>query len=718
MTNQTYESIINSLDNKELKQAFNLLQSAINQMELYALSDTLTEIQSTYINMLRYRMQGIEDPMQTQIYHQIITSLYAMTDKLRQDKLTADSSILYYSQKRTLNLRKTTLISAQKELAMHKGINRKGYEEAISLLFNIVWTHEAFNPNDTETLHQIIAENSETDTIACQVASALTLGLQEAFDIEKLLFLFSLVHSSSSEVRIRALIGIVITLYNYKNRITYYPQISTQLDLIKSISTIDSLLETISLRMIIAMETEKITQKMQTEILPEMMKMNPKLNKKINLDDVSMEQLSEGMNPEWRDKLDQSPLGKKLMEMGELQKEGADLMHSSFIHLKFFPFFREISNWFLPFSKEHSAVAAYLKNNSEASAIDIMASSSAMCNSDKFSLYLSMASFPNRKNIEEQFDEEATEMLKQKKAELETHKTKETELIGQYIQDLYRFYKLFASHKDFQDIFATDASYHCFHSLSIFNSYLANTGGLSNIAELYLQKGYYKEALDIYETQTENAEYLAITFQKIGYCRQMIQRYTEALEAYQHADILNPDNKWLLKHMALCYRSLKETQKALEYYLRYETLAPENLSNTLSIGHCYLELKNYAEALKYYFKVDYLKPSGKTWRAIAWCSFLAKRFDQAQSYYEKICEHSPKANDWLNAGHTQWAIHNAKEAQKCYLACLNMMDNDFNAFAKLFYQDKEDLMNAGITSDELPLMIDELQYTIERGNEL
>ena len=68
-------------------------------------------------------------------------------------------------------------------------------------------------------------------------------------------------------------------------------------------------------------------------------------------------------------------------------------------------------------------------------------------------------------------------------------------------------------------------------------------------------------------------------------------------------------------------------------------MKPDNLSIEMNIGHCYFEQENYDEALKYYFKVDYLDPkSTKAWRAIAWCSFLAGKQEQARRYYEKNTE--------------------------------------------------------------------------------
>ena len=51
-----------------------------------------------------------------------------------------------------------------------------------------------------------------------------------------------------------------------------------------------------------------------------------------------------------------------------------------------------------------------------------------------------------------------------------------------------------------------------------------------------------------------------------------------ALEAYLHADLINPDSKWVIRRIAGCYRTLKQPEEALKYYHRYEAFNPDDLS--------------------------------------------------------------------------------------------------------------------------------------------
>ena len=390
-------------------------------------------------------------------------------------------------------------------------------------------------------------------------------------------------------------------------------------------------------------------------------------------------------------------------------------MHSTFVHLKNFPFFRELSNWLLPFTIEHSSFDDQFTpdNEAEKQMLDSMTLAAFMCNSDKYSLYFSIMQLPKeaRKMMMNQFDSQATEMIQQNKEELISKRGKQDTIIGQYIQDLYRFFKLYPGHLDFTDIFTMPFD---FHNLAILRPYISDKESLTTIAEYYLRKNYFSDALTIFSQLAETDQDSDILFQKIGHCKQMEGDLKGALEAYLHADLLNSESKWVIRRIAGCYRSLKQPEEALKYYRRYEALNPDNLSVQISIGHCHLELKDYNEALKCFFKVDYLDgKSHKAWRPIAWCSFLTGKYDQARNYYKKILDNQPNAQDLLNAGHTEWALQNIKGALSYYQQAVQMENGNFIKFQEQFNQDVADLLIAGIEEAEVALMLDQLRYKME-----
>ena len=154
------------------------------------------------------------------------------------------------------------------------------------------------------------------------------------------------------------------------------------------------------------------------------------------------------MNPDWEDAFEKSGLGDKLREMNELQLEGADVYMSTFAALKNYPFFREVHNWFYPFSKQQSNVLKAMKQagNQGGSLLDLILQSGFFSNSDKYSLFFTIHQLP-----QSQQDMMLSQLNEQQVAELAEKSNVETmkkfnerpgTVSNQYLHDLYRFFKL------------------------------------------------------------------------------------------------------------------------------------------------------------------------------------------------------------------------------------------------------------------------------------
>lgn len=698
-----------ALDRGALKTAFDTLQGLIAGSQTYTYQNKLDELQETYQYMLRYYIEGSGDPMQEQIYAGIRTQTYELTDRLRHELLADISPATYYAVRRTLMLQPVETGTLLKQTPFYAEAGEtESYEASVNRLFGHLWTTAFLSQEIVVAVREALADAHYPSAAGSQIVSALWLGLQETFDKEKLLLLFDAASSTSDEtIRIRALIAICLTLYTYRRRIAFYPEMERRLGLLAEAPDFKRLLLTIILRFILTRETEKVSHKLQEEIIPEMMRLRPKINPGASWSDLITELSGDEMNPEWKS----DKLSKWLEEYTEMQEEGIDVMHSTFIHLKHFPFFREIGHWFLPFSTEHSALKDEV--NTGVGTLDTLLQASFMCDSDKYSLYFSLLQIPesHRKMILHQLDGQINQMNEQQTRELKNRLTKAENIIGLYIQNLYRFYKLYPRHSDFDDIFNEKLD---FHHLAMLKPYVSDTETLSQIAEFYLRKGYFEDALTIYNSLIEQGAGDEMLYQKSGYCRQMTGDIQGALRDYLRSEMLNPESQWLIRRIAGCYRTLKQPEEALKFFLRYDQREPDNLSILMNIGHCYLEQKNYHEALKYYFKVDYISPdNGKAQRAVAWCSFLIGKYDQARNYYRKIIDgQQPQAQDFLNAGHTEWAVQNMKGALERYKQSV-VAAGDFKAFQELLKEDIPDLIRAGIKPSEMPLLMDQLRYSLE-----
>ncbi|MFA7085019.1 MAG: hypothetical protein WC141_10890, partial [Arcobacteraceae bacterium] len=118
----------------------------------------------------------------------------------------------------------------------------------------------------------------------------------------------------------------------------------------------------------------------------------------------------------------------------------------------------------------------------------------------------------------------------------------------------------------------------------------------------------------------------------------------------------------------------------------------------------------YETALNYYFKVELLNSSNtRAWRSIAWCAFLSRKFDVAQSYYARILEQKPNAHDYLNAGHVQLCLGNSGETVNLYRPSQELAGS-FENFRELLTEDEDELQEAGVEPNILPIILDGMRY--------
>ena len=92
-------------------------------------------------------------------------------------------------------------------------------------------------------------------------------------------------------------------------------------------------------------------------------------------------------------------------------------------------------------------------------------------------------------------------------------------------------------------------------------------------------------------------------------------------------------------------------------------------------------------------------------RALAWCSLLAGKYEQAERYYQKLLHSAPTFGDTLNAGHTLWLSGRPGEAVEYYAKALALEKKEFVPM-DLFDADSEMLSERGLRKADQALMLD------------
>lgn len=727
-----YAAITDNIAQRRLKPAFDLTGILISENSLGMYADEYRSLQETYHYMLKYTMEGFRDPERQKIYRKLIVSLFELADKVFEAIRLKYSPEAVYERKRTFRdryiaslaaytadledfyLRDDSLIPGDDETSLAAA---REHQEKMRRLFYNLWFTDNLTPADGEVLRNFIVSPVVPVHYKSFIVTGLMLSLQRFFDAGKFGLLFDAYNNGEIEVNQRALVALLINLYKYDERIPFYPDITGRLKLLNESGEFIDNVERIIVQFIRSKDTEKLQQRIRDEILPDMIKISPNLKDKINLDSLMGEGTAEDKNPDWEEIFRDAPgLMNKMEEFSELQMEGADVFMGSFSMLKSFPFYNEMSNWFMPFFSWNPEVAGVLDVNDTVNRkmMDAISNAPVLCNSDKYSFCFSIQSLPreNREFLAQGIDAEMSQMkeMEQDDAMVDPGKRKEF-ISNQYIQDLYRFYKLFPRRSDFEDPFNWRFDFH--NKAALGEILQEEPKVLRNIAEYYFAKNHYWEAAELFGRLAEQ-EQAGELYQKVAYCHQKLGDYEKALGGYLKADLYDINRLWNLKKIALCYRNLKQAGKALEYYREAEKLDSDSLNNQLNIGHCLLELDRFEEALKVYFKVEYLAPGNrKVWRPIAWCSFLSGKKEQAEKYLRMIIEDEPTRHDFMNMGHVQWSLGNRQEALDCYRKSISEQGFSEAAFLEVFGEDLPHLLAQGIDSEDVPFMLDQLRYFVE-----
>ncbi|MBF0575807.1 tetratricopeptide repeat protein [Dysgonomonas sp. GY617] len=732
----TYKKeVFEKLSKRQLKDAFELLTKLVVNTQDWHASEKLSELETNYKYMLHYPFEDTVDPQKDTIYNTILRTLYELTDDASDELLTIDSSNIFYERLRINTVRTPlTLSEIKKQLKdvteswaladlLEAGDIKQAKLRELSVkrertgseLFNYMFISARASEQDEAEYISFLNQEEVPVREKLLFISALTLNLFHRFDGRKLCVLMNACQSEENSIRLRAIVGLIIVLQMYDVRWQLYPECQFKLDALAEDETFRRSVLAVVKQLIRSRETEEISRKLTEEIIPEMMKFNSLAGKKLNMQDLMGETDFADKNPDWQKELENSGLANKLQEYSSLQMEGADVFHSTFSSLKNFPFFGELSNWFLPFDAQYSELQPLFSDKEGLNALlqTAVLNSSHMCNSDKYSFAFSLMQIPSsqRQMMAGRFGEESDQLKEmQKEAESLNSKVGEEIISNQYIQDLYRFFKLYPYKNNFFDIFKLRLNFYDKKSIS---PLISDHNSMLQIANYCFDKNFFSEALGIYQKLIDNGAFESDLWQKLGYCKQMLDDLKGALDAFLQAELLSPDNSWIIKRIAQVYKSLKDPQRALEYYQRAAQLNPNNLNLELNIGHCYLDLGEYDKALNCYFKIEVLdSKSSKSWRPIAWTAFLLRKFELAQQYYQQILADKPNVHDFLNAGHVELCLNHKKTALDFYLKAVRK-SSDFNQFVALFEEDAKELIAAGVDTSFFPFLLDELRYKLD-----
>lgn len=660
-----------------LYETFQRLDTLVQKAASYELAEETERARQTYSTMLRFMVNGMNDPNSQHIYNTLRQQAYTIADRanrlIRLNGQPEDKYSLTFKYLRKGNNLQNLLIFLD---TICEGITRLKREnetrdnkpphdldglyykhaDAASTLFEHVWTSGLWSKSDYETANAIISADAIFTYDKALLTSAVTLALLEMFDERKLLFLFDAYLQGDIEVSQRAVVGIVLVLRAYDERIGHFPKLASRLSLQLEDPLFSDNIYNVLLQLQYSKLTENISAKVREEFFPSMREKAKQFLKKRGSKEIDDYLTQNGENPEWHHLEMDEKDEKKLQQMAEMQMDGADVYMSTFSYLKGYPFFSQIAHWFAPYDPDHPAVRQLY--NSEASQLIPtlrLLRIIPLCNSDKYSYALTFAkAYEPTKNM---IRPEVFEALEEEEKELPdmdkmAERTKASTVSRNYIFDLYRFFNRYQYHQQFSNPFKQDLPAFSPTATACLTPLLDMKEAMLTLAEFFMRKEFYGNANELFLLlNPKEVEDDADIWQRIGFCEQRQNKFEEAFRHYTIAYSLKPNSRWTLKHLAQVTFQLGNYEQAEIYY---DMLLDDDGDNIKLISRkveCMIQQAHFDEALPLLYKATYLKEDDVQLKELlAWCLLQARKTEKSRSIYvNDLLPQSADVSTWMHA---------------------------------------------------------------------
>ncbi len=682
--NTKYNQILKAITNDKIALAMSYLKNIIFSDNDWEAQNRVEETEMLYKQMLTYDIKGVDDPNKAKTVHFLRSNLIKIAEDSIERINMRNSNTYIYQQKRLVKS-ESVLNAREKEIFINSDISKTftlEFQYELDAFFKRIAFSSSLSKENIHKIQHILQDDNIDNIIKVITISALMHCVLTQYNEDILTLLLESTQSENIHIKIRSELAIVFVLCEYGDRVKIDEHnYLTLLSLLDDKNIVDDL-EYIYTQLVRTYENKVLTQKITNEILPEMMKMKSDDIFKIGMDDDE----EDAFNPNWQEAIENSSLGEKLREFGELQLSGADVYAGTFVQMKTHSFFNSVSNWFLPFDQRNTAINQLFVQNAEL--LNVLARSSQLCNSDKYSFFLTMTAFPSSQI--DMLVGSMTEQMEQMKEEFSSDRWKQgsdenkQQIVRQYVQDLYRFYNYFPYRNDYNSPLKSTLR---FYKQDVFKELFKTPKARLRIAEYYFEKDCYEQALDLYE-ELENLIDTNVSFyQKMAYANLKCGRNKAAIKAFDTALQFEPNDLWTLKSLLKAYRNDGDLMSQCAVLENLCELQPNSLSIIKKLTNIYIETLKYADAEKLLYKLHYFEPSElATIRLLIHTLIQQKNFEKALTYivmiddYDKLSE-----TDYLNLIYLDFINGNVKTMLQVMKLLYVYLDRDSEKYIETIY---------------------------------
>ena len=719
-THQSLTAIFDHLKSRNLSAAINELEAYLSVHPHQVNSDRLHALRTDYQLMADYWKRGFKDPQLPALYQTLLQRMYVLCANISIHYGIGHSSFLSSLSMRlhmtardwsAQNIREEleafvseiTLLELEPE---NKRAERRKelyhqHQHQMNVLFDYILTSDIWSNGFASAMEEILLSPTVDANDQQLMVSAMMLSTLEHFDIGKFQTMVHVYERATDEhVRQRALVGWVLTI-DSQLAASVYPELIPLVEKLLEDEKCRQELAELQKQIIFCLNTEQDTQTIQKEIMPDLMNSQTFRMTRNGIEEVEEDPMEDILHPgEQERKLEQ--VEESFNRMLNMQKQGSDIYFGGFSQMKRFSFFNELSNWLVPFYIDHPELSNVMDKTGQNRFLKVMVEKGPFCNSDKYSFVYAF------QQVLERIPENMREMLNRGEASINEMNLEEMEnatyLRRIYLQDLYRFFRLFPQREEFVDPFDVADSRYLFYADPIFSETHLEPLFIE-VAAFLLKQKRTREAARVLENIGEPRRDFQY-WMMAGYLSQhhtILVNGNDDLLCYAKAHELQPENERALVGYARALFLRERYAEALDIYNQLVAIRPEKKSYCLNRAVSMTNLGQYTGALQDLYRLNYESPEDQNVnRVLAWTLVCEGKYEQAEKIYTKLLEDNAQADDLLNYGYCLWFSGHIDEAADCFHRFLK----ETGATPEYILQNEADLLKEkGITEPEQQLML-------------
>ena len=709
---ESLNQVFDYLKSRRLGEAIQTLEAFLSVHPHQINTDRLFAIRTDYQLMADYWRRGFKDPQLPSLYENLLQRMYVLCSNIAINytvRHTPYLSALMLKAHMTPRdwspqVIREELESFVSDIALadlepeHVSEAKKKeiyarHHESMVILFDYILTSGLWTDGFATAMEEMLLSPTLDTNDQQLLISSVMLSSINYFDMAKFRMLVHVYQRATDIfVRQRALVGWVLALHSDLGQNIYQEEVQLVEKLLEDEAVCKDLVE-LQQQIIYCINAEADNAMIQQEIMPDLIKSQGFRITKNGVVEQEEDELNDILHPDETEK-NMEKMEASFHRMVDMQNQGSDIYFGGFSQMKRFPFFTELANWFVPFYPDHPSITEALGKFKSSRFLQMMLNGGPFCNSDKYSFLLAFSQVINSipAQVREMMDRGDVGLY-----EVPTEERQKPAYIRRiYLQDIYRFFRIFKQRDCFRNIFSPTDERYLFFQNPIFRSTHLEAY-FNDMTAFLIKKKKMNEALKLlknYGDHRRDFQYYMMAGY-LGY--QPLESYARALE-------MQPGNERAMRGYARILFAEERYGEALEMYDQLVAIQPEKKSYLLNRAVCQTNLGRYEEAEKVLFRLNYETPDDEhVNRVLAWALTCDGKYEQADHLYRQLLSvEEPSEDDLLNYGYSLWFSGNIDDAADCFHRYLKESGHD----KEYIIENEVDLIqDKGITEPEIQMML-------------